>query len=112
MVYQGLRDAYIADREVAETYAEENNWKSCAEAYQKMLSTHADKSALIHWRLGEVLQRSGRYVEAIASYQQSQRDPGSIFRVSEYQSSLKQFDAAIQSLVGIVNFFRSMAPEA
>ena len=112
LVYHDLRDAYVADREIAETYGEENNWKSCAEAYQKMLTKYADKSSFIQWRLGEVLQRSGRYPEAIAAFQQSQRDPEAIFRVSECQSALKQFDGAIQSLVGIANFFRSAAPEA
>ena len=112
LVYHELKDQYVGDREIAESYGEENNWKSCIEAYQAMLSKHADQVGAIQWRLGEVLQRSGKYQEAIAAFQQSQRDPQALFQIAKCQSSLKQHDAAIQTLVGVVNFFKSAAPEA
>lgn len=112
LILHEMKDAYRADREIAETYFEEGNAKSCIEAYQAMLGKHAEKVGDIQWRLGEILQKSGKYQEAIAAYQQSQRDPQALFQVAECQGRLKQNDAAIQTLMGIVNFFKSAAPEA
>jgi len=112
LVFHEMKDAYTADHEIAETYLAENDAKSCIEAYQAMLGKHADKVGEIQWRLGEVLQKHGRYQEAIAAYQQSQRDPQALFQVAECQGRLKQNDAAIQTLMGIVNFFKIDAPEA
>jgi TolA-binding protein len=112
LVYHELKNQYVADTEIAETYGEENNWKSCIEAYQAMLNKHPQQANQIQWRLGEVLSRTGKYPEAIACYNQSQREPQSLFRIAECQGSMKQHDAAIQTLVGVLNFFKSAAPEA
>jgi TolA-binding protein len=112
LVYHEMKNQYVADTEIAETYGEENNWKSCIEAYQAMLNKHPQQANQIQWRLGEVLSRTGKYPEAIACYNQSQREPQSLFRVSECQGAMKQHDAAIQTLVGVLNFFKSAAPEA
>jgi tetratricopeptide (TPR) repeat protein len=112
LVFHEMKDAYTADREIAETYLEEGDVKSCIESFQAMLGKHPDKVGEIQWRLGEVLQKHGRYQEAIAAFQQSQRDPQALFQVAECQGRLKQNDAAIQTLMGIVNFFTSSAPEA
>ena len=112
LVFHEMKDAYTADREIAETYLAENDAKSCVEAYQAMLGKHADKVGEIQWRLGEVLQKNGRYQEAIAAYQQSNRDPAELLRTAECQASLKQYTAAIQTLVGVINFFKDAAPEA
>jgi len=112
LVYHELKDQFVGDREIAETYGEENNWKSCIEAYQAMLGKYPDQVGNIQWRLGEILQQCGKYQEAIAAYQQSQRDPQALFNIARCQGQLKQNDAAIQTLVGVVNFFKSAAPEA
>jgi len=112
LVYHDLKDQYVADCEIADSYGDENNWKSCAEAYKLMLNKHPQKAAQIQWRLGNAYERSGKYVEAIAAYNQSQQEPQSLFKVSECQGHLKQHDAAIQTLVGVLNFFKSSAPEA
>jgi len=56
--------------------------------------------------------RAGKYQDAIASYTQSQKEPQALMRISECQGSLKQHDAAIQTLGGVLNFFKSSAPEA
>ena len=112
LVYRELKDQYVADREIAETYGEETNWKSCVEAYQAMLTKHPKQSDAIQWRLGEVLNRIGKYQEAIACYNQANREPQSLFRIADCQGALKQHDAAIQTLVGVLNFFKSSAAEA
>ncbi|HEV7404157.1 MAG TPA: tetratricopeptide repeat protein [Chthoniobacteraceae bacterium] len=113
LIYHDMKDQYVADREIAETYGEENNWKSCIEAYQAMLSKHPDKVGAIQWTLGEVLYRNlHRCPEAIAAYQQSQREPESLFRIADCQAELKQYDAALQSLVSVQNFFKESAPRA
>lgn len=112
LVYRELKNQYVADTEIAETYGEERNWKSCIEAYQAMLNKHPQQANQIQWRLGEVFSHNGRYPEAIACYNQSQREPLSLFRISDCQGALKQHDAAIQTLVGVLNFFKSAAPEA
>ncbi len=112
LVYKELKNQYVADTEIAETYGEENNWKSCIEAYQAMLNKHPQQVNQIQWRLAEVYNRTGKYTEAIACYNQSQREPQSLFRISECQGAMKQHDAAIQTLVGVLNFFKSAAPEA
>ncbi len=112
LVYRDLKNQYVADTEIAETYGEENNWKSTIEAYQAMLNKHPQHADAIQWRLGEVFNRTGKYPEAIACYNQSQREPLSLFRIAECQGSMKQHDASIQTLVGVLNFFKSAAPEA
>ena len=113
LVYRELKNQYVADTEIAETYGEEKNWKSTIEAYQAMLNKHPQHADAIQWRLGEVFhQRTGQYKEAIACYNQANREPQSLFRIAECQGALKQHDAAIQTLVGVLNFFKSAAPEA
>lgn len=112
LVYHEMQNKYAGDIEIAESYSEENNWKSSIETYQAMLGKYADKAGPIQWKLAEALQRGGRQQEAIAAFQQSQREPQSLFRIAECQGSLKQHDAAIQTLVGVLNFFKSAAPEA
>ena len=112
LVYRDLKNQYVADTEIAETYGEDNNWKSTIEAYQAMLNKHPQHADTIQWRLGEVFNRTGKYPEAIACYNQSQREPLSLFRIAECQGSMKQHDASIQTLVGVLNFFKSAAPEA
>ena len=112
LVYHDLKDQYVADREIAETYGEEGNWKSCIEACQAMLNKHPKQADAIQWRLGEVFAHTGKYPEAIACYNQSNREPQSLFRISDCQGALKQHDTAIQTLVSVLNFFKSAAPEA
>ena len=112
LIYRELKDQYVADREIAESYKEESNWASCIETYKTMLTKHPAQTSQIQWNLGEVLQRAGKHQEAIAAYQQSQHEPQSLFKISESQGALKQHDAAIQTLVGVLNFFKSSAPEA
>ena len=112
LVYRELKNQYVADTEIAETYGEENNWKSTIEAYQSMLTKHPQQVDAIQWRLGEVFRHTGKYPEAIACFNQSNREPLSIFRIAECQGAMKQHDGAIQTLVGVLNFFKSAAPEA
>jgi TolA-binding protein len=54
----------------------------------------------------------GKYQEAIACYNQADREPQSLFRIAECQGSLKQHAAAIPTLVSVLNFFKSSAAEA
>lgn len=112
LIYRELKDQYVADRAIAESYGEERNWTSCIETYKAMLGKHPQQVSQIQWSLGEALQHAGKHQDAIAAYQQSQREPQSLFRISESQGALKQHDAAIQTLVGVLNFFKSSAPEA
>jgi tetratricopeptide (TPR) repeat protein len=112
LIYHDMKDQYVADREIAESYGEENNWKSAIEAYQAMLSKHPDKVGAIQWTLGETFRNLHRCSEAIAAYQQSQREPEALFRIADCQAELKQYDAALQSLVGVMNFFKESAPRA
>jgi tetratricopeptide (TPR) repeat protein len=112
LIYHDMKDQYVADREIAESYGEENNWKSAIEGYQAMLSKHPDKVGTIQWTLGETFKNLHRCSEAIAAYQQSQREPEALFRIADCQAELKQYDAALQSLVGVMNFFKESAPRA
>jgi len=112
LAFHEMKDAYTADREIAETYLEEGDAKSCIESYQAMLGKYPEKVGEIQWRLGEVLEKNGNYQEAIAAFQQSQRDPQALFQIADCQGRLKESDAAIQTLMGVVNFFKSAAPEA
>ncbi len=113
LVYRDIKDQYYADSQIAETWLEEKNAKRAVEDYRAMLEKHPDKVGAIQWRLGEILQHSSRrYAEAIACYNQSQREPQSLFRIAECQGALKKHDSAIQTLVSVLNFFKSAAPEA
>lgn len=112
LIYRDLKDQYVADREIAESYGEENNWKSAIETYQAMLTKHPEKVGAIQWVLGETFRNQHRCQEAIAAYQQSQQEPEALFRIAMCQTELKQYDAAIQTLVGVLNFFKESAPRA
>lgn len=112
LIYRDLKDQYVADREIAESYGDEKNWKSAIETYQAMLTKHPDKVGAIQWTLGEVFRNQHRCQEAIAAFQQSQREPEALFRIADCQAELKQYDAAIQTLVGVLNFFKEQAPRA
>jgi len=112
LVYRELKDPFNGDREIAETYGEEGNWNECIEAYKTMLAKYPQQGAQIQGRLGTLYQRNGKPQEAIACYQQSQGEPQSLFRIAECQAALKQYDVAIQTLVGVLNFFKADAPEA
>jgi TolA-binding protein len=112
LVYRELKDSYRADREIAETYLDEKNSTAAIDLYKKMLNTHADRAADVQWRLGEVLQRFGKYAEAIAAYTASQKEPLALFRISECQGAQKNHDAAIQTLTSVMNFFKTHMPEA
>ncbi len=112
LVYRELKDQFIADREIASTYVDERNLTAAADHYRAMLQKHPQRTNDIQWELGEVLQRAGKFQEAAAAYTASQKEPQALFRVAECQGSMKQHDAAIQTLIGVVNFFKSSAPEA
>lgn len=112
LIYRELKDSYRADWEIADTYLDEKNTATAVELYKKMLNTHANRASEIQWRLGEVLQRSGKYADAIAAYTASQKEPLALFRISECQGAQKNHEAAIQTLTSVMNFFISHAPEA
>ncbi len=112
LVYRDMRNRYAADCATAESYLQEGKSGRTIEIYQAMLAKYSDKTVDIHWRLGQLLQQSGKYPEAIASFQQSEHEPQALFSIAECQASMKQYDAAIQTMVGVMNFFKSSAPDA
>jgi TolA-binding protein len=77
-----------------------------------MLTKHPDRSNDIQWSLGDILQRTGKYPDAIAAFSASQKEPQALFRISECQGAQKNHDAAVQTLTSVMNFFKSHAPEA
>lgn len=112
LAYRELKDQYRADSEIAGTYIDEKNSASAIELYKKMLTKHADRANDIQWALGDILQKSGKYPDAIAAYTASQKEPQALFRISECQGAQKNHDAAVQTLTSVMNFFKSSAPEA
>lgn len=112
LAYRELKDQYRADSEIAGTYIDEKNAASAIELYKKMLTKHPDHANDIQWALGDILQRNGKYPDAIAAFTASQKEPQALFRISECQGAQKQHDAAVQTLTSIMNFFKSSAPEA
>jgi TolA-binding protein len=112
LMYRELKDQYRADSEIAGSYLDEKNWGAAVEMYKKMLNSHPNHVTDIQWTLGDVLQRTGKYAEAIAAFTASQKEPQALFRISECQGQQKNHEAAIQTLTSILNFFKSQAPEA
>jgi len=110
--YRKLKDAYNGDRQIAESYGEENNWKRVLELYIEMLNKYPAQASDLQWRLAEIYQNSGKFPEAITAYQLSQKDPQGLFRIADCQNAMKQHDAAIQTLTSVVNFFKPSAAEA
>lgn len=112
LAYRELKDQYRADSEIAGSYIDEKNTGAAIDLYKKMLTKHADHANDIQWSLGDILQRSGKYPDAIAAYTASQKEPQALFRISECQGAQKNHDAAVQTLSSVMNFFKSSAPEA
>ncbi len=112
LAYRELKDQYRADSEIAGSYIEEKNPTAAVDLLKKMLTKHPDRTNDIQWTLGDLLQRTGKYPDAIAAFTASQKEPQARFRISECQGAQKNHDAAVQTLTSIMNFFKSQAPEA
>ncbi len=112
LAYRELKDQYRADSEIASSYLDEKNTAAAIDLYKKMLTKHPDRSNDIQWSLGDILQRTGKYPDAIAAFTASQKEPQALFRISECQGAQKNHDAAVQTLTSVMNFFKSHAPEA
>lgn len=110
--YQQTKDTYTGDARVAESFHREGNNKEAVARYRAMIERYPKNSAGLNWRLAEICNHAGMLPDAIAAYQQSQREPESLFRVSQCQTSLKQYDTALQTLITIMNFFPDRAAEA
>lgn len=110
--YQQTKDTYTGDARVAESFLREGNSKESIARYRAMIARYPKNSAGLNWRLAEICNQAGLLPDAIAAYQQSQREPESLFRISQCQNSLKQYDASLQTLVSIMNFFPDRAAEA
>jgi TolA-binding protein len=112
LAYRELKDTYRADQEIAGTYVDEKNLPAAIDFYKKMLNSHAEHVSEIQWALGDILQRSGKYADAIAAFTASQKEPLALFRIAECQGGQKNHEAAVQTLTSVMNFFKSQAPEA
>ena len=110
--YQQAKDSYAGDGRVAESFHREGNNKEAIARYRAMIERYPKNAATLSWRLADLCQHAGQYPEAIAAFQQSQREPESLFRVAQCQTALKQYDPALQTLVGVMNFFPDRAAEA
>jgi len=65
-----------------------------------------------YWIKAELLQYSGKFPEAINTYQAADNPPQNLWRIVECYLALKQRELALQQLHEIENFFQDQAPEA
>ena len=65
-----------------------------------------------YWIKAELLQISGKFPEAINTYQAADNPPQNLWRIVECYLALKQREPALQQLHEIENFFQDQAPEA
>lgn len=112
LMYRQLKDPFRADMEIAGSYVDEKNTQAALDLYKKMLTSHADHASEIHWTLGDLLQRSGKFADAISAFTASQKEPLALFRIAECQGAQKNHSGSIQTLTSVLNFFKSQAPEA
>jgi len=110
--FQQAKDTYTGDARTAESFLRENNTKECLERYRAMLNRYPKNAPGLHWRIGDICQRGGMYADAITAFQQSQREPESLFHISQCQTALKQYDVSVQTLITVMNFFPDRAAEA
>ncbi|GDY19141.1 hypothetical protein LBMAG56_04860 [Verrucomicrobiota bacterium] len=110
--YQQTKDTYTGDARVAESFFREGNNKEAISRYRAMITRYPKNAAGLNWRVAEICQQSGMLPDAIAAFQLSQREPESLFRISQCQTSLKQYDTSLQTLITIMNFFPDRAAEA
>ena len=64
------------------------------------------------WKKAEMLQRTRRYDEAIAAYQQCTNAPTNLYRIAECHAALGRLSAAVGQLQEIENFFKNYASDA
>ena len=65
-----------------------------------------------YWIKAELLQYSGKFPEAINTYQAADNPPQNLWRIVDCYLALKQREPALQQLHEIENFFQDQAPEA
>ena len=65
-----------------------------------------------YWIKAELLQISGKFQEAINTYQAADNPPQNLWRIVDCYLALKQREPALQQLHEIENFFQDQAPEA
>jgi len=65
-----------------------------------------------YWIKAELLQYSGKFPEAISTYQSADNPPQNLWRIVDCQLAMKQHDQALKQLREIENFFQDQAPAA
>jgi tetratricopeptide (TPR) repeat protein len=65
-----------------------------------------------YWIKAELLQRAGKYPEAIQAYQSADNPPSTLYRIADCFLAQGKTDQALTQLREIENFFKDQAPEA
>ena len=65
-----------------------------------------------YWIKGTLLQISGKFAEAIATYQAADNPPHNLWRIADCLLAMKKRDQALAQLREVENFFQDVAPEA
>lgn len=111
MLCQGMRDVDYGRCRLLRYY----HWQGITEAGLPL----ADEvvkipkyTAEAYWMKGGLLERVGKWDEAIAAYKASNREPDSLFRIAECFRRLDKQTQALAQLREIENFFEPQAPEA
>jgi hypothetical protein len=111
-VYRGMKDTWQGDWRIAESFVNDHDFNAAIEHLKGCVGKYPDNAGRIQWRLGELLAETGKYAEAVAAYQAAQSEPQSLFRIAGCQGAMGKHDDAIQTLVGVMNFFKDNAADA
>ncbi len=81
-------------------------------ALAEELTKSPDFSQDAYFRKGTILQRTGKYQDAITAYKQTDNAPTNLFRIAECLTALKKTEEAVAQLREVENFFKKQAPQA
>jgi TolA-binding protein len=85
--------------------------KKALDVAQELLNSPAYASQATMYK-GHILQRMGKYAEAIAAFQQVDKPEETVFYVSQCYVGLSKLDQAVATLREAENFLKDKAPEA
>lgn len=78
----------------------------------KELSASAKYARDVIWFRAELFHWNRKYQEAINAYQQADRPPENLWRISDCYASMRKLAEAVQQLREVEGFFKDHAPEA
>lgn len=98
--------------ETFRSYERLRKYDKCLEVLTILATQHPGHAREANYRIGGFRQRRGEYTKAIQAYRTSEKEPDSLYRIGECQTSLGKYKQARQTYQQIMGFFKGQEGRA